>query len=120
VDLIASAEGDLPVLTNAVDSKTAIGAPAEPVLGADAIDDRAVDPSARECDEGNAPPVEPCGRFEKSSCSVADKVVKLDAPLRPPRARKNTYSQFPSSVHLQQIVLLERQRVDPTWRPFVT
>jgi hypothetical protein len=80
VEMIAGAQRYMPVLADAVDPKTAIGPPAEPVLGSDAIDDRAVDPSAGERDEGNASFIEPRGRLEKASCAVADEVVELDAP----------------------------------------
>ena len=57
--LVASAERDLPVVTDAVDSKTAVGAAAKPVLGADAIDDRADDSPAGERSKWHPPLLEP-------------------------------------------------------------
>src|SRR5260221_3877887 len=52
---IAGVDRDLPVVTDAIDSKTAIGAAAEPVLGADAVDDRAEDSPAGAGREWHAP-----------------------------------------------------------------
>ena len=53
--LMASVDRDLPIVTDAVDPKAAVSATTEPVLGADAVDDRAVNPRARERGERHAP-----------------------------------------------------------------
>lgn len=108
--LPAGAERDVPILTDAIDSKTAIRAAAKPMLGADAIDDRAVDPSAGECDEGNAPPVEPRRRLEKASCAVADEVVELDALSQWPASDVPGYRPHETQVGPGALVTNRRVR----------
>jgi len=80
VGLMASVDRDLPIVTDAVDPKAAVSATTEPVLGADAVDDRAVNPRARERGERHAPFLEPCGRLDEAYRAVPDQVVEVDAP----------------------------------------
>jgi hypothetical protein len=62
------------------DSKMMVGAPAEPVLCSNAVDDRAANPMAGERAEWDLPrSVEPRGRFDKALRAVGDEIVKLKA-----------------------------------------
>jgi hypothetical protein len=63
-----------------VDSKVMGGAPAEPVLCSNAVDDRAANPMSRERAEWDpSRSVEPRGRFDKALRAVGDEIVKLKA-----------------------------------------
>jgi hypothetical protein len=63
-----------------VDSKVMGGAPAEPVLCSNAVDDRAANPMSRERAEWDpSRSVEPRGRFDKALRAVREEIVKLKA-----------------------------------------
>jgi hypothetical protein len=66
-----------------VDSKMMVGAPAEPVLCSNAVDDRAANPMAGERAEWDSSrSVEPRGRFDKALRTVRDEIVKLKASAK--------------------------------------
>jgi len=54
------------------------------VLGADAIDNRAVDPPAGEGGERHAPLLEPRSRLDEAYRAVRYEIVELDAPSERP------------------------------------
>jgi len=63
-----------------VDSKVMGGAPAEPVLCSNAVDDRAANPMSRERAEWDpSRSVKPRGRFDKSLRAVREEILKLNA-----------------------------------------
>jgi hypothetical protein len=63
-----------------VDSKVMGGAPAEPVLCSNAVDNRAPNPMSSERAEWDpSSSVEPRGRFDKALRAVRDEILKLNA-----------------------------------------
>jgi hypothetical protein len=63
---------DLPIVTDAIDSKVPVRATAEPMLGADTIENTAENAAAGEGGERHAPLLEARGGLDKPNGAVRD------------------------------------------------
>jgi hypothetical protein len=90
-DLTGERELDVPVLAGPLDPKTAVGAAAEPMLRADTVENRAVNPTAREHRKRDVPAVESVSCFDKAFRPVGNEVIEIDAFRKRPRVSPPGY-----------------------------